>query len=524
MNTYSILALDDSPGDLELLRRYLEEIPGWKVDYHPFDTVEEALTALDEWSFDLIFLDHYLGPVTGLAVIKRILTKGVDRPIIVLTGQADHRVAIDIVRSGAADYLVKGDLTPDMLRRAIESALAQYQLRQEKLSLEEDLRQAQKLESIGQLAGGVAHDFNNMLTGIMGYVELAMMKAAGTDIESDLRQVHQTCRSMSELIQQLLALSRRQLRRFEPLDLNTVIRETGALLQHSLAKNIGFSEKKFPVPLMVSGSAGMLQQVLLNLCINAAEAMPDGGTLLVRTGKIAAGSETVPSQLTLEGGEYAVLEVEDTGVGMESAVLERLFDPFFTTKSLTDRKGTGLGLAIVWRNVRDHQGHVTVQSTPGQGTIFRVFLPLVADAAPQPEAPRVRGLPGGSETILVVDDEQIIRGVATQLLEKLGYKTHVAADGAEAVALYQARSGEFDLVLLDISMPVMNGPKCFECLKSIDPGVKVVFSSGHDPASIEAELAPLGSHDFIRKPYSLSQLALAIRRALDGKPSAEAVR
>jgi signal transduction histidine kinase len=336
----TLLVIDDDPGDAVLLRRQLEDIPGWEAEVTVYQDPAEARSHLRNRAVDFVIVDYLLGPVRGLEVLKDIRGEGDERPVILLTGHGDERIAAEITRAGADDYLVKAEMTPDQLRRSIENALAQFRLRQEKALLSEELRQSQKMEAIGQLAGGLAHDFNNMLTGILGFVELALMKSHEKEVESDLRQVQATALRMKELIRRLLSFSRRSRAEYAPVELGQLVRELEAILAHSIPKNIDLKIEMGRENLSLYGNAAMLHQVLLNLCLNAVEAMPQGGTLRIGLRKAEAAPEIRSRYPHLSECPVAALEIEDTGKGIAREHLERIFEPFYTTKNLSSEKGT----------------------------------------------------------------------------------------------------------------------------------------------------------------------------------------
>ncbi|MCP4642971.1 MAG: response regulator [bacterium] len=515
----TLLAIDDDPADLEILRRHVGHVPDWQAELLAHPTLESAQEDLKRRMIDAILLDYVLGGQTGLDVLKRLRHLGDERPIIMLTGQGDERLAADLIREGANDYLVKGELTPDLLRRSVDGALARARLQQEKVLLEEQLRQSQRMETIGQLAGGIAHDFNNMLTGIMGYVELALLRARDQEIENDLLQIQSTCRHMADLIQRLLSFSRHGSQEFAPTDLCQALREVQVVLAHTLPKDTEMAMEMPDHELVINGSTAMLHQIFLNLCMNAAEAMPDGGHITVRASNVDVDSEPRPDQPSLAPGEHALLEVHDTGKGIDKESLSRIFEPLFTTKTLGKKKGTGLGLAVVWQNVRDHSGVITVYSEEGHGTTFRVYLPLIRESTQQSRSSSLQEIPTGSESILIVDDEQVVRNVASQMLQRLGYRVFAAADGVEALATYRELPGEIDAVLLDVAMPRMGGEECLRGLIDMDPEVRVIMSSGHDMSARDDDLVSKGAKGTIQKPYQLADLARRIRALLT--PTAE---
>ncbi len=511
----TILVIDDSEADLEILRRHIEDVPGWTAEVLAFTEPEAGCAEFAKRVVDVMLLDYYLGGQTGLDVLRTIRAGGDVRPIIMLTGRGDEEIAAETTRAGASDYLVKSKVRPEVLRRAVENAVAQYVLRQEKALLEEELRQSQKMETVGQLAGGIAHDFNNLLMGIMGYVELALMKVQADDVREHLEQVRGICQNMAELIQRLLSFSRRGGVKYETLDINQVVTDIALVLKHSIHKDVEIRTELLPHELAVRGSAAMLQQVLLNLSVNGAEAMPEGGCLTIRTKRLLVEPITQALYPMLDAGEYALIEVQDTGAGIDPKDIERIFEPFFTTKRVSTHKGTGLGLAVAWQNVRHHGGVIKVYSERGRGATFRVYMPIVSELVdanpnvPNPEVPR------GTETILLVDDEHPVRSVIGQLLQQLGYKVYTAADGLEAVDLFRRFHEGIAVVLLDLSMPHMGGSDCFDRLIRIDPHARVIFSSGHDMEASASEFLARGAKDIIQKPYQVGDLATRLRIVID---------
>ncbi len=365
--------------------------------------------------------------------------------------------------------------------------------------VEERLRQAQKMEAVGTLAGGVAHDFNNILTSILGYATLLRQDLpAGSQLSADVEAIAGSARRAAELTRQLLTFSRKTPRvEMEPLDVNALIGEVRFLLERTIDKSIAVETVMDAESHVVEGNSGQLHQVLLNLCINARDAMPKGGTLRIATSNPASGR-----------AKRLVLRVSDTGVGMPQSVRDRLFEPFFTTKDT----GRGLGLATAYGIVHAHGGEITVQSEEGRGSAFEVSLPLTQKQIKAPEPPKDRPRRRGGETVLVVDDEKTVRGVLRRILERDGYTVLQADDGAEGVAAY----GEgVDLVILDIAMPHMDGSAAFEALRKADPDVKVLISSGHSEEGRVESLLGRGARGFLRKPFTSEAVIAAVRGILD---------
>ena len=381
--------------------------------------------------------------------------------------------------------------------------------------LAEQLRQAQKMDSLGQLAGGVAHDFNNMLGGIVAAADLLgeevtddrHRKLADTIIESAMR--------VSELTRELLAFSRKANVRSEPVDVNRAVLDAVHLLERTIDRRIRIETSLAAQQVCTHGDSAQLENAFLNLGLNARDAMPEGGALRFATSVREIDEETCRAHGTApRSGGFAEVQVSDTGTGMTKEVRERIFEPFFTTKELG--RGTGLGLSAVYGTVREHGGFVDVSSEPGRGTVFRLYLPLSPEPPPPPpereNAPSVL-----DKTILLVDDEEVIRDSVSALLEASSLQVLLACDGQEAVDIYRERGEEIDLVILDLVMPRMDGPQTVAALKRQDPGVRVLLSSGYSESGVAAELlADPCVRGFIHKPFRLRELNQAVRQALDG--------
>jgi two-component system cell cycle sensor histidine kinase/response regulator CckA len=378
--------------------------------------------------------------------------------------------------------------------------------------LEEQLRQIQKMEAIGTLAGGIAHDFNNLLTPIGGFADLLMWKTPEDSQQYEyLRQIKVAAGRAASLTSQLLTLARRVQVEVHPLNLNGVIREVIGLLGHTIDKAIAIEPHLADNLTTVEGDAGQLHQVLLNLCLNARDAMPDGGRLIIETQNVTLSEEEAQTELDLEAGQYVLLSVTDTGIGMDAETQQRLFEPFFTTKE----EGRGLGLAMVYGIVRGHDGAIHVYSEPGRGSTFKVYLPAASYPA-EDTALEEAEVVGGTETVLVVDDEEPVRALLQSILEEGGYTVLLAGDGIEATELYAELSTEIDLVVLDIVMPRMGGRETYERLREINPEVKVLLSSGYSKKGQARDILAAGARGFLQKPYDLRAVLLKVREVLEG--------
>ena len=384
----------------------------------------------------------------------------------------------------------------------------------ERKLLEERFIQAQKMESIGLLAGGIAHDFNNILGGILGYA--SWLK---TNISRDhpffrpVDTIEKSASRAAELTAQLLAFARGGKYDLRPCSLNSVISESLKILSGTLDKSIAIETNLNESLPTVEIDIGQIQQVLMNLCVNARDAMPDGGRLSIQSSVACLSESDARNQIEAMPGWFAVLAVSDTGVGMEDGIKKRVFEPFFTTKE--KGKGTGLGLSMVYGVIKNHGGFINVYSEPGVGSTFKIYLPL--SGKPEVlESDLDTELTGGHETILVIDDEEAIRQVAADILGCYGYRVCLACDGAEGVAVYGSENSGIDMVLLDMVMPRQGGRETFLQLKRIDPKVRVLFSTGYSQNEKVNEIMALGVQGFIQKPYQVKELLAKVRSVLDG--------
>jgi PAS domain S-box-containing protein len=385
--------------------------------------------------------------------------------------------------------------------------------------LEDQVREAQKMEAIGQLAGGVAHDFNNLLTVILGNLELARELVRGSETEELLTATETAARRAADLTGQLLGFARRRPMTFGPVDLNELVHETAGLLRRTIDPRVVIREQLRPMLWGTRADAGQVNQVLMNLCLNARDAIPAGGSISLITGNVTLTPDDTASSVAARPGKYVRIRVADTGVGMPPEVKARIFEPFFTTKGLG--QGTGLGLAVVFGIVHAHGGWIACESQPGDGTVFDVFLPMFETEAEQPAEPAAAAPPGRGERVLFVDDEPMIRELAGTVLSQLGYDATVASDGAEAVERFRAARGEFDLVVLDLTMPTMSGREALGQIRALGPEVPVILASGYSADRVDLRGEAV---QFLDKPFSPSDLAKAVRQVLDRKGVAVSAR
>lgn len=377
--------------------------------------------------------------------------------------------------------------------------------------LEEQLLQSQKLETVGRLAGGIAHDFNNMLGVILGNVQLAKINLSPDAKAFEFCQsIEKATTRAADFVKQLLAFSRRQLLELKVCDLNNLLGVFENMVQRVIGESIEMSIIPAPGLPAIRADEGQINQVLLNLVVNARDAMPDGGILTVSTGVAEIDKKYTQTHPDASPGSYVVLSVSDTGVGMEKSVAEKMFEPFFTTKI----GGSGLGLSVVYGIIKQHGGFVDVISEYGRGTTFKVYIPRANEAATE-LGENSAALQAGSETILIVEDDEDFRRVEAELLKKLGYRVHMAADGIEGVNVFREKHGEIDLVILDVVMPRMSGRETLEEMRKIRPDIASLFVSGYSLDGIHVNYILEQGIDAIQKPFSFETLSRKIREVIE---------
>jgi len=403
--------------------------------------------------------------------------------------------------------------------RAFESMRNTLERNQEQREqLEEQLRQSQKMDALGRLAGGVAHDFNNLLTVIKGNSDLALERVKPEDpVRGNCEQIRRVADRAALLTRQLLAFSRRQMLQPKILDLNELIVEMGRLLQRLLREDIEYKVVLGEPLARVQADPGQIEQVLLNLIVNAADAMPNGGTLTIETQNQRVDEKYSQSHAPLAPGDYVMLVVSDSGQGMDAGTKARIFEPFFTTKE--PGKGTGLGLATVYGVVKQSSGYIFVDSAPGEGATFEIYLPQVPEQVLAAEAKeRAAQVRRGRGTVLLAEDEEDVRTLTCEFLTSAGYRVLAAADGAEALAICEREGEEIDLLVTDVVMPRMRGPELANKLKQRLPGLKLVYMSGYTD-EFSAVSNPLEGASFLQKPFSRDAFLRQIQDALKGKPT-----
>jgi two-component system cell cycle sensor histidine kinase/response regulator CckA len=434
------------------------------------------------------------------------------------TARVRHRDGRYLVFEGVPVAIRAEDGQPEMILAITRDVTERLRADEERRALEDQLRQAQKMEAVGRLAGGIAHDFNNLLTAIGGYGQLALasLPAADAKVRRHVEEMLRGAERAATLTRQLLAFSRKQVLQPRLLDVNGVVADMESMLARVLGSDVELTTSLAPDLAPTHADPSQLEQVLVNLAVNARDAMPQGGRLRIETANAELGPEEQSRHAGARPGPYVALTVTDDGNGMDEETRARVFEPFFTTKA--PGQGTGLGLATVYGIVKQSNGFVSVDSEPGRGTAVTVFLPRAADAGASASVrPSLTSAAGrrGTETVLLVEDEEIVRSLVQELLEGLGYGVEVAADGEEALARL-ADGAAADLVITDLVMPRLGGRELARRVRDFRPGVPVLFVSGFtgDTAAVHGPPPPASA--FLEKPFTAAELADKVRALLDG--------
>ncbi len=630
-----ILVLEDNPYDAELEIATLEEA-GYSIQWERVETRPAFLWHLETYEYDLVLADYNLPAFDGLTALKLFLERDLDLPFILVSGAVGEEIAIESLKAGATDYVLKNRLS--RLGLVVQRALrekeeqrrrrqAEEQLRKlscaveqspalvvitdtqghieyvnpkfsqitgytfeevvgkkphllksgetppkeykrlwetitsggewhgefhnrkkngelywelasispirnaagdithflaikeditERKQLAEQLLQAQKMEAVGQLAGGVAHDFNNLLTVIRGYAELLLARQLDDDdpLRQELEHIQKAGERASVLTRQLLAFSRKQAAQPEVLNLNDVVTNVEKMLERLLGEDIHIVAVLDPALGQVRVDPGQMEQIIVNLAVNARDAMPRGGRLTIKTANVELDQAYARQYPGLKAGPYITLTVSDTGVGIAEDVQAYIFEPFFTTK--TPGKGTGLGLSIVYEIIRQGEGHISVSSEPGQGAAFKIYLPRLEAVARTDEPDRSpAALSPASETILLVEDDAGVRLVASRFLQSSGYSIIEAANGDEAIRLCQQHHSPIHLLLTDVIMPNMSGRQLAEQMVTTCPDMRVLYMSGHLDDTLKQYGVEEANMALIKKPFTLDALALKVHEVLN---------
>ncbi len=521
--TIAVLHLEDEPEDSRLISSTLVA-DGLPCEFVRVNDEPGFRAAIARGGFDIILADRSLPTFDGLSALGIARELCPDVPFICVSGFPGEELAIEALKNGAADYVLKQRLS--RLGPAVRRALQEYRERAtrrtadaEARTLEPQLRHSQKLEAVGQLAGGIAHDFNNLLTVINGYCERLLASVGEhAPMREDLDRIHNAGRRAATLTRQLLAFSRRQVLQPRVIELNTVVQGIDQMLRRVIGEQITMVTDLDPLLGATCADPAQIEQVIMNLAINARDAMPQGGILRIETSNIDV-ADAGAAPYGLKAGRYVSLLVGDTGHGMDEETLSHMFEPFFTTNELG--KGTGLGLPTVYGIVMQSGGEVAVESTRGHGTTMRVFLPRVPPTLDHTVLPgQASTVARGTETLLLVEDEALVRELVREFLESAGYTVLDAPDAEAALLLAEANKHVIDLLVTDVILPRMNGADLSARVAALIPGMKTVFVSGYpgDAVFRDGSFDPRGT--FLTKPFTRQVLTQKVREILDETPRA----
>jgi two-component system cell cycle sensor histidine kinase/response regulator CckA len=514
-----VLIADDSENDVLILLHTLRKA-GYQPAYERVCTAPAMKTALQRQAWDIVISDYEMPGFGGFEALQLLKESGQDLPFILVSAVVSEETAVAAMKAGAHDYMMKRKLA--RLAPAIERELREAQTRVARKSAEAalhlseaQLRQAQKLEAVGRLAAGVAHDFNNILTVITGHSELLLTQlAAGDARRKSAEQIEKASFFAATLTRQLLTFSRKQVIEPRVLNPNTVVRNVEKMLRRLIGEDVEFCTALDPATGNIKVDPGQIEQVIMNLAVNARDAMPSGGKLTLTTTNTSLDETCLKLSPDLIAGDYVMLAITDTGTGMSEDVKAHLFEPFFTTKPAG--KGTGLGLATCFGIVKQNAGHISLYSELGRGTTFKIYFPQVQSALEPARVPtQPAAAAGGAETVLVVEDEPAVRELAAGTLREKGYTVFEAVNGADGLRVARQHEGKIDLVLTDVVMPMMGGKEMVDQLRTVRPDTKALFTSGYTEDVIGHHGVLRPGILFLQKPYLTSTLARKVREVLD---------
>ena len=511
-----VLFIEDCKEDAELEERELRE-QGLNIKSLRVETREDLLRALSEFMPAVVICDYSLPGMDGLTALHLVRDVSPEIPFIFVSGTIGEDRAVGSLKAGATDYVVKDRI--GKLPHAVIRAIREVEERVEKQALEAQLRQAQKMEAFGQLAGGIAHDFNNMLTAIIGGAYLARIELpADHKARKDLEDIEHAANRASALTRQLLAFSRKQVLQPKVVDLNVIVADMTKMLRRIIGEHIELSQRLQEELGRVKVDPSQIEQVILNLAVNARDAIPKGGRLVIETRDVDLDEEYSRSHPDCPPGLYVMLAVSDTGIGMDKETQARIFEPFFTTKE--QGKGTGLGLATVFGIVKQSRGHIWVYSEPGCGSTFKVYFPRIDEQASRYKSWLHLTVPkGGTESILVVEDEEPVRILVSGVLKSGGYRVTIARNATEALAIFQGSTDPIHLMITDVVMPGLSGGQLAERAKSVIPKIKVLYMSGYTQDAVVNQGELTEGTPFLPKPFTPEALLRAVRDVLESPPS-----
>ncbi len=514
------MLIEDNPGDARLIHEMLKnpkinanETVDIQLDI--LTTLSDGIKKLDNLPYDVILLDLTLPDSQGLNTFEAIQKKANKIPVIVLSGLDDKTVAIQAVHDGAQDYLVKGHVDEDLLMRAIGYAIERKQVEEEKNKIQTQLFQAQKMEAIGVLAGGIAHDFNNLMTTIQGFTDVILMKTDESNPSYHaLQQIRSSASSAADLTRQMLLFSRSQSMEFSSIDLNKIIENLLKMLHRLIGEDITIGTSLDPDLWMMQADLGTIEQTLMNIIINAKEAMPEGGQITIKTRNIVLDKNSLRSMPEAREGRFIKLTVNDTGIGMSQEMIQHIFEPFYTTKD--PAKGIGLGLSVVYGIVKQHEGWINISSNPGKGATFDIYFPAqpVEKSETDMTSASLVELQGRNKRILLVEDSEGVREFATMVLSENGYIVYSATTVDEALDVYKKEEGKFDLVISDVILPDKSGIKLAEELNTRNPELPILLSSGYTDQKLQWPIIREKGFRLLQKPYAFIDLLKAAKETM----------
>ncbi len=509
MEKIRALIIEDDENDIHLLLNVLKK-NGYTVESKTVQNKAELEAAFEDGNlWDIVYSDFHTPKMDCFDNLRFIAEKSKTTPVIIVSGTIGEERAIDILKAGARDYVMKDNLK--RLASATKNALNDVATQRNLATINDQFEQAQRLEIIGRFAGGMAHDYNNMLTVILGNAELALINTDLTSsLHTNLERIIEAARHSTDITRKLLAFARKQTIIPVALDLNLTVKSMLKMLRHLIGEDINLTWLPGADAAPIKMDPVQIDQILANLCINARDAITDVGKITIETGNAVFDEIYCADHVGYVAGEYTMLAVSDNGCGMKPEMLAQIFEPFFTSKGLG--QGTGLGLSTVYGIVKQNQGFINVYSEPGSGTTFRIYLPRCDGPVVHIQSEKTAEIPlGHGETVLLVEDEPALLELGKRMLERLGYLVLAAATPAEGIGLAAVHASELHLLITDVVMPEMNGPDLAKHLQALHSGLKVLFMSGFTADIIASRGVLDEGTNFIQKPFSMKELAIKVQ-------------
>ena len=517
-----LLTIDDEDGLRRSIEIFFEDM-GFEV--FGANNGRVGVEVFEQEHPDIVLVDLRMPEMGGLEVISFIMKISPLTPIIVVSGTGILDDALEAIRAGAYDYVTKPvtdlKVLEHIVRKALEKTALAEENRKYKEHLEElvekrtaELYHAQKMEAIGTLAGGIAHDFNNILSGVIGYNELAIEKSKEDEVVEFMHEIKKGLHRAKELVRQILTFSRKGERELQPLQIGLIVREAIKLIHSSIPSSISLKQH-IDCKASVLADPSQIHQIIMNLCTNAYHVMrKDGGELSVSLTETVILPNAMPDEQQIEPGSYIKLQVSDTGCGMDKETQSKIFNPYFTTKPVGE--GTGLGLSVVHGIVSSFNGLVTVHSELGKGTTFFIYLPVEKAQKTSADKPQTQEVNlNGKECIIFVDDEEVITNLAVRAFSHFGYAIKAYSDPVDALAAYKADPDACDMVLTDMTMPNMNGKELAQSLLAIDPNLPIILCSGFTEILTKEEALEMGIKGYLQKPMPMGDIIKEIRKIFD---------